>query len=94
MFIHIHTSLHACTCPRSEYYKRKAEWLTTSDAKILSPFLTSDQWYDRTWLMLHEPVRQALVDFEDLVVKTPSFDPVKFPWKVRTTWLCGRLGDL
>lgn len=76
---------------RSEYYKRRAEWLTTTDAKILSPVLTSaDQWHDRTWLILHEPIRQALVDFEDLVMKTPSFDPVKFPWKVciiRTKYL-------
>lgn len=71
------------TRSRSEYYKRRAEWLTTTDAKILSPVLTSaDQWHDRTWLILHEPIRQALVDFEDLVMKTPSFDPVKFPWKV------------
>lgn len=67
-----------------EYYKRRAEWATTSDPQILSPVLTSaDKWHDRTWLMLHEPIRQALLDFEDLVIKTPSFDPVKFPWKVR-----------
>lgn len=66
----------------SEYYKRRAEWATTADPQILSPVLTSaDQWHDRTWLMLHEPIRQALVDFDDLV-KSPSFDPVAFPWKV------------
>lgn len=73
---HWHQSTH------SEYYKRRAEWATTADPQILSPVLTSaDQWHDRTWLMLHEPIRQALVDFDDLV-KSPSFDPVAFPWKV------------
>jgi len=66
-----------------EYFKRRAEWATTSDPKILSPVLTSaDAWHDRTWLMLHEPIRQALLDFEDLVMTAPSFDPVKQPWKV------------
>jgi hypothetical protein len=38
-----------------------------------------DHWYERTWLILHEPIRMALLDIEDLVMKAPAFDPVKYP---------------
>ncbi len=65
------------------YFKRKAEWATIEDQRLLSPVITStDYWYDRTWLLLHEPIRQALLDFDELVCKSPSFDPVRYPWKV------------
>lgn len=64
------------------YFKRKAEWCTIEDQRILSPVITStDHWQERTWLLLHEPIRSALLDFEELVA-SPSFDPVQYPWKV------------
>lgn len=65
------------------YFKRKAEWCTTEDQKILSPVITStEHWYEKTWLLLHEPIRQALLDMSDLIIKSPSFDPIQYPWKV------------
>jgi len=64
------------------YFKRKAEWCTIEDQRILSPIITTtDHWQEKTWLLLHEPIRGALLDFDELV-KSPSFDPVTYPWKV------------
>lgn len=64
------------------YFKRKAEWCTIEDQRILSPIITTtDHWQEKTWLLLHEPIRGALLDFDELV-KSPSFDPVIYPWKV------------
>lgn len=38
--------------------------------------------WELTWLLLHEPIRNSLLEMQELVINTPGFDPVQFPWKV------------